>query len=173
MCSCILPFVLLFDKTLSHTLPKLPPSLSPSHPPSLSLSLSLSLQRLSRTQKMGRVHKHIADLYLLSGQLQPACDHFGHALAHLSRDPLWEGSANEGLGATLIMKPKHDELQGQKSADLSIPSNVFGFFKVPQRMLKASVSGRETLSLSAWSVVNMHLCLKPKAARVLCTYAAL
>ncbi|CAI8031983.1 Trafficking protein particle complex subunit 9, partial [Geodia barretti] len=93
--------------------------------------------KLSRTQKMGRIHKHMADLYLLTGQLQPACDNFCHALSLLSRDPLWEGSANEGLGATLIMKKKHDDIrQGIKTADLSIPSNVFGFLKVSQRILK-------------------------------------
>ena len=95
--------------------------------------------RLSRTQKMGRIHKHIADQYLIAGQLQPACDHFGYALSLLSRDPLWEGSANEGLGATLIMKKKHDDLrQGSKSAELTIPSNAFGFLKVSQRILKVS-----------------------------------
>ena len=104
------------------------------------LSSSLLSKRLSRTQKMGRIHKHMADLYLITGQLQPACDNFGHALSLLSRDPLWEGSANEGLGATLIMKKKHDDIrQGTKTADLSIPSNVFGFLKVSQRILKVSV----------------------------------
>ena len=51
---------------------------------------------------------------------------------------MWEGSANEGLGATLIVKKKQDDLLGQKTAELSIPSNVFGFLRVPQRMLKVS-----------------------------------
>ena len=88
---------------------------------------------------MGRINKHIADLHLLSGQLQSACDHFGLALTQLSRDPLWEGSANEGLGATLIMKKKQDELLGQRTAELSMPSNVIGLLKVPQRILKVGI----------------------------------
>ena len=81
----------------------------------------------------------MADLFLLSGQLQLACDHFGQALSLLSRDPLWEGSANEGLGVTLIMKKKHDEVPGQKTPELTMPSNVFGFLKVSQRILKVSL----------------------------------
>jgi hypothetical protein len=108
--------------------------------------------KLSRTQKIGRTHKHIADLHLLCGQLQPACDHFSLAITQLSRDPLWEGSANEGLGATLVMK-KRRELLGQKTAELSIPSNVFGgFLKVPQRILKASQRKRGLTDVGATAV---------------------
>ena len=105
--------------------------------------------RLSRTKLMGRMHKHIADLHLLCGQLQPACDHFGHAITQLSRDNLWAGSANEGLGAMYMMKDRQDELFGQKTAPLSIQSNLIGgFLKVsaritgPKLSLKASVSCR-------------------------------
>lgn len=119
--------------TLSHTL---------SHTHTLSLPT-----RLNRTERAGRMHKHIADLNLLCGKLQPACDNFTEALLHL-HDPLWRGSANEGLGATLVMKEKLDELLGQRTPPLLIQSNLIGgFLKVvsakitgPRISLKPSVS---------------------------------
>ena len=63
------------------------------------------------------------------------------AITQLSRDFLWVGSANEGLGATFIVKSRRDDLLGQKTPLLSVQSNLFsGFLKVPGRLgLKSAV----------------------------------
>ena len=63
------------------------------------------------------------------------------AITQLSRDFLWAGSANEGLGATFIVKSRRDDLLGQKTPPLSVQSNLFGvFLKVPVRLgLKSTV----------------------------------
>jgi hypothetical protein len=101
--------------------------------------------RLPRTQLVGRYHKHIADLHLLCGQLQSACTHFAHAITQLSRDCLWVGSANEGLGATFIMKSRQDEVFGLKTAALSVQSNLLGgFLKVSAKITGPRLSLKAT-----------------------------
>ena len=102
--------------------------------------------RPSKTKLMGRMYKHVADLYLLCGELQHACTFFGQAINQLSRDSLWAGSANEGLGAMYMMKDRHDELSGQKSAPLSIQSNLIGFWKVSAKITGPKLSLRVSAS---------------------------
>ena len=131
--------------------------------------------RLPRNQKIGRLHKNIADLHLLCGQLQQATSHFLKAINHLAKDFLWLAASNEGLGATFLIKSKCDELLRQKIAPLCVQSNALGgLLKRP-----TGISGtRLSLKVMGMSVcvhvcvcVHAHVCVRACMCVCVCVCA--
>ena len=101
--------------------------------------LSLSC-RQSRNLLLGRLYKQIADLYLLTGQLQKAGECYRNASEQLKsqKDWLWVGGAHEGLCVTAMMTKECEQVLGQKAQGVEAPTGLarFGRTKVNMSMKK-------------------------------------
>ncbi len=86
---------------------------------------------MSRGNILGRLHKQIADLYLLLGQLQQAGKWYRTASEDLRhhKDWLWVGGAYEGLSATALMMKECERVLGQKAQGVDAPSSLQSIFK--------------------------------------------
>lgn len=98
---------------------------------------------------MGRLHKQIADLYLLLGQLQQAGNWYRTASEDLKhhKDWLWVGGAYEGLSVTALMTKECEKVLGQKAQGVEAPSSL-SKLKGKVRLLLAC--GHVTCDLVVW-----------------------
>ncbi len=83
-------------------------------------------RQLNRGNLLGRLHKQIADLYLLLGQLQQAGNWYRTASVDLKhhKDWLWVGGAYEGLSVTALVTKECERVLGQKAQGVEAPSSL-------------------------------------------------
>lgn len=101
-------------------------------PGSLFLYLINVIRRqLSRGHLLGRLQKHLADLYLLIGQLQQAGQCYRTASEDLKhhRDWLWVGGAYEGLSVTAMITKECEQVLGQKAQGVEAPGTLAGILR--------------------------------------------
>lgn len=91
----------------------------------------LNCRQLSRGHLLGRLQKHLADLYLLIGQLQQAGQCYRTASEDLKhhRDWLWVGGAYEGLSVTAMITKECEQVLGQKAQGVEAPGTLAGILR--------------------------------------------